>query len=115
MTKFTPGPWFVSKDMLTAINNGPSDKPYKHIAMVNFYNATNPIERVIGEEHEANARLIAAAPECLQALEQLTDYLKSNDLVDCVCDNGDRSVGLSPTVCEYHQALEVIAKAKGEA
>jgi hypothetical protein len=68
--KHTPGPWHIEKNMLTAINSAPSDGPYKHIAMVNYYRSSDPTTDVSGEEHQANVNLIAAAPELLAALEE---------------------------------------------
>jgi hypothetical protein len=66
------------------------------------------------EESKQYAELFAAAPDILAALEGIMEYMKDNDLIDCVCDSGDDSVGLSPVVCEYHQAVVAVAKAKGE-
>jgi hypothetical protein len=54
MSAHTPGPWFMTEGWVMA----EADK--KPIANFNFYAAT-----------EANARLIAAAPELLEALRAL--------------------------------------------
>lgn len=62
--KHTPGPWVMDRSLRTAINAG-----NKHVAMVNFYNSPTEATRVIGDEHEANARLIAASPELLAMLK----------------------------------------------
>lgn len=64
MSKHTPAPWTIDGRIRTSINAG-----RKHVAMVNFYNSTDPKSNVSGEEHEANARLIAASPEILSALK----------------------------------------------
>jgi len=66
MNKHTPGPWYVADTKIrTSINS-----EHKHIAMVNY--SYRGIESdVMGEEHEANARLIAAAPDLLAALQGL--------------------------------------------
>ena len=66
--RYTPAPWFIDRFYKTAINNAPGDEKHKHIAMINFYNAIDPAERIDEEEHEANVRLIAAAPELLENL-----------------------------------------------
>lgn len=63
MSKHTPGPWEIDSGMRTAINKGG-----KHVAMVSFYKDGTP-NSVDEIEHEANARLIAAAPEMLEALK----------------------------------------------
>jgi hypothetical protein len=65
-SKHTPGPWEIDREVRTSINMGA-----KHIALVNFYNSPDAERNVSGEEHEANVRLIAAAPELLDALEMV--------------------------------------------
>ena len=64
----TNGPWMIEGDQIrTAINSG-----VKHVAMVNYFNCGPGDPRTItDEEHEANVRLIAAAPEMLAALRWL--------------------------------------------
>lgn len=56
----TPGPWQVSQKLKYSINNG-----HKHIANVSIRHSAN----INQAENEANARLIAAAPELLEALK----------------------------------------------
>lgn len=70
MSKHTPAPWSIDKTTLTAINSGE-----KHVAMVNFYNSPNGANSVVGEEHEANTHLIAAAPDLMEALKLLYAHL----------------------------------------
>ena len=62
--KHTPGSWQIVDRMRTAIN---SDE--KHVAMVNYNQ-----KYITDEEHEANVRLIVAAPEMLSILERLVTY-----------------------------------------
>jgi hypothetical protein len=59
--KHTPGPWTFDKDNLNIYANGMVAETYGHT-----HN---------GERH-ANARLIAAAPELLEALEALMIEIK---------------------------------------
>lgn len=69
-TKFTNGPWFISDELRTSINTAPTeDGSYKHIAMVNWCKYRE--YSIEGEEHDANAHLIAAAPEMYEALERI--------------------------------------------
>ncbi len=65
------GPWEAdATHCRTAINSvATANSPRKHIAMVNL--AKNPEYEITKEEHDANARLIAAAPEMLEALRWL--------------------------------------------
>ena len=63
----TPGPWLDGKPNLT---EGPSTESGSHV----IYSDNREIARVYGDKDlpvKANARLIAAAPELLEALEQL--------------------------------------------
>jgi hypothetical protein len=94
----TPGPWEVSK-------------PLHHFD----YTVINPKGDaeigdwlVAGVRWEANARLIAAAPELLEVLEDLIEgHLRWVDLGD-----GIRISGPSPG--QWEAARAAIAKAKGQ-
>lgn len=78
--KHTPGPWEIDRTLTTAI-----DKGKKHIAMVGFYKSPDVETCVAEEEHNANVRLIAEAPEMLAMLEEL----EWSDVVWCsVCGQG---------------------------
>jgi len=64
--KHTPPPWTVdSTHVHTSINSGD-----RHIAMVNYHPGL-----IDGDEHIANARLIAKAPEMYALLEECIDVL----------------------------------------
>jgi hypothetical protein len=65
----TPGPWTANRDLKTSINAGE-----KHIAMVNFWKSPNDASSVYGDEHEANGRLIASAPDLLAALKVMSAH-----------------------------------------
>ncbi len=73
MPKHTPGPWKIKDDFAkTAIN---TEK--KHIAMVNYWKCQDE-SCISDEEHEANARLIAAAPELLEVLMEVRDHAQDD-------------------------------------
>lgn len=94
----TPGPWRIGGSCRTPVNSKD-----KHIAMVN-YSHRGHITDVIGEEHNANAHLIAAAPELLEALETLYGAIVMSDIY-----------GESRITFEMGEAAEkAIAKAKGK-
>ena len=87
----TPGPWEIGPDYRTAVNCGD-----KHIAMVNFYNSPTTDLRVVGEEHKANACLIALAPALASALREAwaeIDRLKAHlsNPLDEALNSGDGS------------------------
>jgi hypothetical protein len=65
MNKYTPGPWKLNT---TGGITWAVDAPPKHVAMMNFYKDGS--ERSVDEEESlANAQLISAAPDLLEALE----------------------------------------------
>lgn len=88
----TPGPWFVWGGQIKPENGGWQQKRF--IAEIPLHTSV---------EQSANARLIAAAPDLLEALETIL-ICKTND-------NGE-----TPELSNYlaEQARAAIAKAKGE-
>jgi len=97
VSKHTPGPWFVQKGFGTiyALSGGTSG--------ITTAIASPLPHQVDGGEAEAlaNARLIAAAPELLSALEEILNYVGG---ADSALDD------------EYvmERANAAIAKARGE-
>lgn len=72
-TSFTPGPWHAMPFGYDAVTGMPGESIYgpdnKRVAEILF----GPLKEL--REHEANARLIAAAPELLAALQSLLDEI----------------------------------------
>ncbi|HFT1859310.1 TPA: hypothetical protein RG921_004299 [Pseudomonas aeruginosa] len=92
MSKHTPGPW-VLDTIPTSVGichrigpfppRRPDDVTVRHACLYADYpSASNPAD----EELEANARLIAAAPELLDALEDAVNRLTSS-LILLKCDD----------------------------
>lgn len=90
MSGHTPGPWIISRGMgvQIALDTGTPNEP-----SARFVAAVHDIP-----EREANARLIAAAPELLAALKHLLNA----------------SVGMHGSEAEL-RAIEAIHKAEGGA
>ena len=88
MSKHTPGPWHVDE------HNDVSSKE-RHVATPSFYG---------DDSDDANANLIAAAPDLLAAL---LAFDVSEDGEHCFCDE-------HPHVARCNSARAAIAKAKGE-
>lgn len=95
--KFTPGPWIIKDRIKTDefIPVGPKDNV--HVALVYSYKFDR-IE-IVTAEWQANAHLIAAAPQMLETLEYIETLLIVKDIK-------------APDTLDLIQA--VIRKAKGE-
>ena len=99
--KYTPGPWrlyFI----------GPASTPDWYIESDEQGIVRIPDNPALRERQKANARLIAAAPEMLEALEGLSRWVAKG------IENGafDNTVGNA--VADYNRANAIIKKAKGE-
>lgn len=96
MSEYTKGPWLVNKDNVTS--------PMGIICTVRNKN-TGVLYR--DDAADANAKLIAAAPELLDCLERILNASES--------DNNGAYMG-EAVLCKYFttMAKSIIAKAKGE-
>lgn len=63
-TKHTPAPWTLASKMLEG---------RKHPTYFVQLPGTASFQRIVETQHEANARLIAAAPELLEALQAIIE------------------------------------------
>ena len=99
--KFTPGPWEAdATHCRTAINSvATANNCRKHIDMVNL--AKNQYYEIETKEHNANAHLIAAAPDMYAALNKMCH----NALDLGHCHKAD---------CRNCQTMAVLKKARGE-
>ena len=81
-------PWRIEgENVKTAISSD-----CKHIAMVNYFDCGKGDPRSITkEEHEANAKLIAAAPEMLEVLRWLDNEMdcRDDEFGSCLFSRGD--------------------------
>ena len=69
-SKFTPGPWFIDRRSETHVK-GQEDRS---VCSTGGYASNMPHDRdTYVEENIANARLIAAAPDLLAALQRITE------------------------------------------
>ena len=96
-TRYTPGPWVISKHCSTLVE---SSKGCRSICSAGGYSSNVTIE--LGT-NEANANLIAAAPDLLEALERTLSWLTSYPGGGTLEPDG-----------VYEQARKAIANAKGE-
>lgn len=97
MTTFTPGPWTVEDPMEGEWWIVQANKPTYEWRTIASIPQGDMDEGFPQEVVEANARLIAAAPELLKALEALLD------IAPFAKTEGDRQI--------HKQAQDIIAKA----
>lgn len=95
MRKHTPGPWEVRRDGWGhhSVRSEPEQRTIAKTIMPHIPDRAHAVD-------EANARLIAAAPEMLAAAKRILPYLTE---CDCVGDG------------MFRQLADAIAKAEGEA
>lgn len=112
ITTHTPGPWAVSKRgcdqfQTHAIIEAANDFP--RVAVICSGESANDPPHFSRDEAEANARLIAAAPEMLAALKRLCSDPATYDASDIriCCDSH------SDAIARMIAARAAIAKAEG--
>jgi hypothetical protein len=101
--KHTPGPWRIAAknfDTSFYVIHG-NDEAKREVQVVKMSYGTHPIPEFL-ERKEADARLIAAAPELLSALVRLVNWAKAHDAI-CFIETKD-----------IESAKAAIAKATGE-
>lgn len=106
--KHTQGPWRVQakEDRKRCVLAGEvNEMPTSICTAYVTQKGTNGRRQVNHPEAIANANLIAAAPEMLEALELLTPLFADNIKYDTNADSSDQAV--------IKQAYEAMAKAKG--
>jgi hypothetical protein len=104
MSKHTPGPWMFAPSNSANVAGHVVPRPRPDgIGLVTNIATIRP-HKWGAHEVEANARLIAAAPELYEALERTMNWLASYP--------GGGTMGIDGP---YEQARAALAKAKGEA
>lgn len=109
MSKHTPGPWILAsnpKQILFKVEG----HPYRLLAEAHHavFNDGTGQGSLTDEEVKANARLIAAAPDLLEALKAYAD----SD--DCDADGApDANNSRHWETCRWCRAQATIAKAEG--
>ena len=112
--KHTLGPWTVNRPHAfesIRIEANKQDYP-QAVAVIQTMHVWNRKEGSVNEIIEANAALIAAAPDLLEALEFFID-----DENPCRYDHNGRCQehgGMISGKCANALAMAVVAKAKGE-
>lgn len=110
----TPGPWKTvianySEDNISWLASADVVTP-RGATLVRF-EGTQDYQK--NNEHEANASLIAAAPEMLEALEWLMEYLKRSTLGTVATEYGGKATLVDRLLLEV-KMRDVIEKARGQ-
>lgn len=104
MASHTPGPWRADTDVHGRKDIVAYIRPRESGFLAAVVERNDLMDKTMGGSSEANARLIAAAPELLEALQTLID-LGSHDTV----------FGEAVRVTKaYAQAVAAVAKAEGK-
>ena len=120
--KHTPGPWYIlGEDEIhdgyptieIAYGNCPSHE-FESIAYLSPDSKNNHEEFYLSEKTKANAQLIAAAPELLEALEAMMAIVSESRGVAGYHLNGDEALWCQEFDEETNAAFEAIAKAKAK-
>lgn len=107
MNKHTPGPWRIDgQDLFQGIGH---DRALMHAVIRSEGEQWTSLVEIEDGEGFANARLIASAPELLEALEAL--------LESAICANASQNwaTGLNDEPASFDQARAAIRKARCEA
>lgn len=104
MSKHTPGPWRIKKQ-----KNG---RDFEVIGADGFFIFETDVAMFDGEMEEANARLIAAAPDMLEALEAAARVM--SHIRDAAIADPLKYVPISAYKEGYNKVRAAIRKARGK-
>lgn len=96
MNKFTKGPWLIDDLTVYAKNNTPHKDNSFWVSVCR--GRDDNFERISAAEARANAKLIAAAPDLLEALEGMVSIYAV-------------STGVNSMACKIEQELTLMARA----
>ena len=104
----TPGPWIVTDDVSAHVIRG-AETPQKQGDFDFVFR--DYVCSIWGGYHEANARLIAAAPDLLAALERLIASDEAHETMHA--PDGDDVARMIEYAAAFDNARAAIAKATG--
>lgn len=104
MHKHTPGPWVVKDD---------GEGPHIMAGEIDIATAVGPFANGQQQEAEANARLIAAAPELLSIAQRASEWERKYPAYRIYSEGEIRSIAVEMTAI-VKDADAVIAKVEGQ-
>ena len=110
MSGHTPGPWHVVSD-LPSYAIGAGEHRVVQTPNQNNYRSFGPSQPWLGISSDANARLIAAAPELKEALAKMLDFWGGYE-----CPEVDEAIRVMQTIGEDRWSMQAqmdAAKAGG--
>jgi|TARA_Y100000310_G_scaffold220706_1_gene222291 hypothetical protein len=110
-TKHTPGPWIAEEYFVYALNNNNENRFYLSVQAGWGDRHRKIAYRTTNEELEANANLIAAAPDLLKALNECLHLF---DEMDAISWNDDSDFQGSSYEGVAEIAEDAVKKAEGE-
>lgn len=109
-TNHTPSKWQLDRNCVYALN----EQGYNRFSALIQGGNTAPMEKTTDSELEANASLIAAAPELLDAAQAVLDAFANYERMGEVCPFEGNPMIYASTLVELAElAREAIAKARG--
>lgn len=106
MSAHTAGPWFVGSKFTVGPHSHDDDQTFGMVI---------PVADVYGSNREADARLIASAPNLLEAMLMVVHGLKRGSIKSKQIMQGDENSAELKIVSLHELLSDVIAKATGGA
>ncbi|WP_336057348.1 hypothetical protein [Nitratireductor sp. CH_MIT9313-5] len=111
--KHTPGPWVASKFGFQVLTGDSWNSICELKGSAEWEDGRGTYEpQYEGQNREANARLIAAAPDLLEALKTFADHAQDRRADDPTWRDGD-TVKIVVTIGDLRRASAAVSKAEG--
>ena len=118
-TSHTPGPWQIGGSLISSVSGYALARVLRQPAVYggrrHEFNDTDSLAVDTGAEADANARLIASAPDLLAALEKILGYAAPGAAILAVYASPEHAERIKKTAADdIDAARAAIARARGE-